>query len=82
MAAPDFMVRDARRRAPHHEDLQSNPSPCPLPIGIAQPAFEYPDFTYHNKPEKRAEIERDGFITSGDVGISSHAFGITRRAHR
>ena len=27
-----------------------------------------PDFTYHNKPAKRAEIERDGFITSGDVG--------------
>jgi long-chain acyl-CoA synthetase len=27
-----------------------------------------PDVTYHNKPEKRAEIERDGFITSGDVG--------------
>jgi long-chain acyl-CoA synthetase len=27
-----------------------------------------PDFAYHNKPEKRAEIERDGFITSGDVG--------------
>jgi long-chain acyl-CoA synthetase len=27
-----------------------------------------PDFTYHNKPEKRAEIERCGFITSGDVG--------------
>jgi long-chain acyl-CoA synthetase len=26
------------------------------------------DFTYHNKPEKRAEIERAGFITSGDVG--------------
>src|ERR1700674_5069978 len=29
-----------------------------------------PDFTYHNKPEKRAEIERDGFITSGDVGYT------------
>jgi long-chain acyl-CoA synthetase len=29
-----------------------------------------PDFTYHNKPEKRVEIERDGFITSGDVGYS------------
>ena len=28
----------------------------------------HPDFTYHNKPEKRAEIEREGFITSGDVG--------------
>jgi long-chain acyl-CoA synthetase len=27
-----------------------------------------PDFTYHNRPEKRAEIELDGFITSGDVG--------------
>ncbi|WP_315779638.1 acyl-CoA synthetase [Bradyrhizobium sp. SZCCHNPS1003] len=27
-----------------------------------------PDFTYHNKPEKLAEIDRDGFITSGDVG--------------
>ena len=27
-----------------------------------------PDFTYHSKPDKRAEIERDGFITSGDVG--------------
>jgi len=29
---------------------------------------ELADFTYHNKPEKRAEIDRDGFITSGDVG--------------
>jgi long-chain acyl-CoA synthetase len=27
-----------------------------------------PDFTYHNRPEKRAEIDREGFITSGDVG--------------
>src|SRR4029079_17349446 len=24
-----------------------------------------PDFTYHNKPEKRGEIDRAGFITSG-----------------
>jgi len=31
-------------------------------------AADTPGFTYHNKPEKRAEIERDGFITSGDVG--------------
>ena len=28
----------------------------------------YPDFTYQGKPEKRAEVERDGLITSGDVG--------------
>jgi long-chain acyl-CoA synthetase len=28
----------------------------------------YPDFTYHGLPDKRSEIERDGFITSGDIG--------------
>ncbi|MFC0282890.1 acyl-CoA synthetase [Camelimonas abortus] len=28
----------------------------------------YPDFTYHNLPEKRAEIDRNGLITCGDVG--------------
>ncbi len=28
----------------------------------------YPDFTYHNDPAKRREVERDGFITCGDVG--------------
>ena len=28
----------------------------------------YPDFTYHNNPEKRREVDRDGFITCGDVG--------------
>jgi long-chain acyl-CoA synthetase len=27
-----------------------------------------PDFSYHNRPDKRAEIDRGGFITSGDVG--------------
>jgi long-chain acyl-CoA synthetase len=44
----------------------------PLPQGeigeIYSRTADNPDFTYHNKPEKRAEIERDGFITSGDVG--------------
>jgi long-chain acyl-CoA synthetase len=29
---------------------------------------EMADFSYHNKPEKRAEIDLGGFITSGDVG--------------
>nr|WP_244641919.1 acyl-CoA synthetase [Chelatococcus reniformis] len=28
----------------------------------------YPDFTYHNLPEKRREIDRKGLITCGDVG--------------
>lgn len=27
-----------------------------------------PDFTYHNAPEARARIERDGRVTSGDIG--------------
>jgi long-chain acyl-CoA synthetase len=44
----------------------------PLPQGEIGEIYSFtassPDFTYHNKPEKRAEIERDGFITSGDVG--------------
>jgi long-chain acyl-CoA synthetase len=45
---------------------------APLPQGEIGEIFsrtaDIPDFTYHNKPEKRAEIEREGFITSGDVG--------------
>ncbi|MBV8167692.1 MAG: AMP-binding protein, partial [Alphaproteobacteria bacterium] len=28
----------------------------------------YPDFAYHNDPAKRAAVERDGFITCGDLG--------------
>jgi long-chain acyl-CoA synthetase len=44
----------------------------PLPQGeigeIYSRTADTPEFTYHNKPEKRAEIDRDGFITSGDVG--------------
>ena len=29
---------------------------------------ELPDFTYHNRPDERAKVDREGFITSGDVG--------------
>lgn len=28
----------------------------------------YPDFTYHNRTSQRAQVERDGLITCGDVG--------------
>ena len=28
----------------------------------------YPEFTYHNLPDRRAEIERNGMITVGDMG--------------
>ena len=43
-----------------------------LPPGVIGEIFGrfdgYPDFTYHNMPDKRAEVERDGFITGGDLG--------------
>jgi long-chain acyl-CoA synthetase len=43
-----------------------------LPTGEVGEIFtrfaELPDFTYHNRPDERAKVDRDGFITSGDVG--------------
>ena len=43
-----------------------------LPAGEVGEIFtrfaSLPDFTYHNNPQERAAIDRDGFITSGDVG--------------
>ena len=43
-----------------------------LPVGEVGEIFtrfaELPDFTYHNRPDERARIDREGFITSGDVG--------------
>jgi long-chain acyl-CoA synthetase len=43
-----------------------------LPPGVVGEIFtriaDAPDFTYHNQPVERAAIERDGFVTSGDVG--------------
>ncbi len=35
-------------------------------VYVRQPA--YPDFTYHNQDEARRAIERDGFVTLGDIG--------------
>jgi len=44
----------------------------PLPRGrigeIYSRLDSYPDFTYHNDPQKRRDVERDGFVTCGDVG--------------
>jgi long-chain acyl-CoA synthetase len=43
---------------------------CPrgMPGEIYVKQGNYPPFTYHNRPEARAEIEREGFVTCGDVG--------------
>jgi len=37
-------------------------------IGEIYSRFPLLDFTYHGKPEARAEIDQDGYITSGDMG--------------
>ena len=43
-----------------------------LPTGAAGEIYvkngSYPDFTYINNPEARAECEKDGFISVGDIG--------------
>jgi long-chain acyl-CoA synthetase len=46
----------------------------PNQIGEVYTRLEFlPDFTYHQLPDKRAEIEREGFITSGDIGYLDEA---------
>jgi long-chain acyl-CoA synthetase len=43
-------------------------------IGEVYTRLEFlPEFTYHQLPDKRAEIDREGFITSGDVGYVDEA---------
>ena len=48
------MMEESCRRARSAKSIRASPA--------------NPDFTYHNKPQKRAEIDRDGYVTSGDVG--------------
>jgi long-chain acyl-CoA synthetase len=46
----------------------------PGEIGEVYTHIEFlPEFTYHQLPEKRVEIDREGFITSGDVGYLDDA---------
>ena len=43
-------------------------------VGEVYTRLEFlPEFTYHQLPDKRAEIDREGFITSGDVGYLDEA---------
>lgn len=48
-------------------DEEGNRLP-PNTVGEIYSRFPLVDFTYHGKPEARVEIDRDGFITSGDMG--------------
>jgi long-chain acyl-CoA synthetase len=46
----------------------------PGEVGEVYTKLEFlPEFTYHRLPDKRAEIDREGFITSGDVGYLDEA---------
>ena len=49
---------------------------APLPAGQPGQVFirqtGMSGFTYHQKDEKRREIERDGYITVGDIGYLDH----------
>ena len=46
----------------------------PGEVGEVYTRLEFlPEFTYHQLPDKRAEIDREGFITSGDVGYLDEA---------
>lgn len=44
----------------------------PVPTGETGEIYmwikDFPNFTYKNKPEKRAEVEANGLVTLGDVG--------------
>lgn len=60
-------------RAPSGVELRIlNDAGHSLPAGEIGEVFAkfdgLPDFTYHNLPEKRAEIAKNGLITCGDVG--------------
>lgn len=48
-------------------DEQGNPVPAGE-IGEIYSKFPLMDFTYNRKPEARAAMEKDGYITSGDMG--------------
>ncbi|MDT0200917.1 AMP-binding protein [Nocardioides sp. AE5] len=50
-----------------------------VPVGETGEIFtriaEQPDFVYEGRPDARAEMEKDGFLTAGDVGyVDVHGF--------
>jgi long-chain acyl-CoA synthetase len=49
-------------------DEDGNETPIGTPGELFMRIPYYPDFTYHNQPDKRREIDRGGLISIGDVG--------------
>ncbi len=68
LAKPGTVGRTSKGATLSIQDEQG----CEVPQGEVGEIFSsidyYPEFTYHNLPEKRAEIERGGMITVGDMG--------------
>ncbi|MDD9877720.1 MAG: acyl-CoA synthetase [Magnetovibrio sp.] len=49
-------------------DADGNEVPAGVPGELYGRMAQFPDFTYNNRPDDRAAVERDGLITCGDVG--------------
>ncbi|WP_296329467.1 acyl-CoA synthetase [Reyranella sp.] len=54
-------------------DDDGNDCPAGVPGEIFARLAHYPDFTYHGQENRRREIERDGFVTLGDIGYRDEA---------
>jgi long-chain acyl-CoA synthetase len=61
------------RLSPGAEVLVVDDAGQPVPQGgigeIYARIAGYPDFTYHNNPQKRREVDLQGFVTCGDIGF-------------
>jgi long-chain acyl-CoA synthetase len=68
LAHPGTVGRVVRGAIVRALDELGNEVPAGTPGELFMRIPYYPDFTYHNQPDKRREIDRDGLISIGDVG--------------
>ena len=68
LARPGTVGRPAPETEVRIYDGESNLLPANTEGDIYMSIQNLTDFTYHKRDEDRAEIERDGFVTNGDVG--------------
>ena len=68
LARPGTVGRPAPETEVRIYDGESNLLPANTEGDIYMSIQNLTDFTYHKRDEDRVEIERDGFVTNGDVG--------------